>query len=73
MHPVKNTHLFKKVAPRIESITEDELAHQLGDASSTTKVHWTASDLNAAMTWSLTPQGDDYWHNLSREEEDNYE
>ena len=67
MNPVKNTVLFKTLLKHIAVIdmTEEELLNALLSAASNTAVKWEETDVDAAFVWDNTPQGSDFWHDIS--------
>lgn len=66
-NPIKETTLFKNVAPFIKSLNEDQLSYELVKASNFTEVAFRKNDLDSAMTWARTPQGGDFWLKLHNE------
>lgn len=67
MNPIKNTPLFKSILKHIESlpVTEEELLSALLAAASNTDVKWNQTDVDAAFVWDETPQGSDFWNDIS--------
>ena len=62
MNPIKDTILFKGVAPYLE-MHPDNFAYQLLaiHRDDPTVVNWNRNNLDTAISWAHTPQGGDYW------------
>jgi len=79
MSPNELVHskLFKSVAPHIHSITSSKLLFELSTAfKGYEKEEWerddvrpnpNSDDLDGAMTWVNTPQGNKFWSELNKE------
>ncbi|MNL16423.1 hypothetical protein D3C87_1374640 [compost metagenome] len=63
---VKNTQLFKNVAPYIHSISPEELLFNLCKCVNT---RWDSefANLNDNIQWANTPQGTDFWLPIHQE------
>lgn len=62
-----NSTLFKSVAPFITSMSNAQLIYELCRASQHTHVGLDDDNLDEAMTWAHTPQGEFYWEALNDE------
>ena len=70
MARITDTPLFKSVAPRIKSISKQELAKQLAIVKkSGIKIEWDAYSLIRAFYWAASPQGHAFWEKLFEETE----
>lgn len=63
---VKNTQLFKNVAPHIHSISVEELLFNLCKCV-IRDMDYEFSDINNNITWAETPQGAEFWQPLHSE------
>ena len=68
---MKHSNVFQTVAPKIHSISKEELLFQLCLASQTCDVTLNARDIDGAMVWNNSPQGLDFWSDLNDEEAEN--
>jgi hypothetical protein len=64
---MRDSNLFKEMAPHINSISHSRLLFELCKASEVTHVATERKDVNSAFTWAETPQGPDFWRDLYRE------
>lgn len=64
---MKDSNLFKEMAPHINSISHSRLLFELCRASEATNVEMVRKDVNSAFTWAVTPQGSEFWRELYRE------
>lgn len=72
-NPVYATELFKAVAPYIDSIKPEVLAYELAKTGvhPGCEVEWNKLNIDTAMSWVTTLQGNDFWDQLHQEYSDN--
>lgn len=67
---VKNTPIYRAIAPRVRKQDRAELAKMLGLAiesiANTHHPYRSESELPMAFAWSETPQGFEYWYELHK-------
>ena len=56
--------LFKAITPYIESISQSQLVYELCKASQQTHVMLNEDNLDDALTWGHSPQGEFFWETL---------
>lgn len=73
MTPVRDTPLFKSVAPRVEAlISHDELELELIRVETEGEgVKWEKRNVDQAITWERTPQGGEFWSKVHQEYDEN--
>ena len=68
---MKHSNVFQTVAPKIHSISQEELLFQLCVASQKCDVNLNSRDIDGAIVWVNSPQGVDFWCDLNNEAAEN--